>query len=190
MAKYEKVKEVLVYENQRVQVFDDEIRRPDGRPDTYFHMRYRNAPDGAVIVPELPDGRLLMLGIRRYAFDEDSLEFPRGSAKDGERDEDAARRELWEETGLQPAELIAIGHCRPDTSILRVDAKVYVAKLATAAEESVRVQEQEAIHGYAWMTGDEILRRAAAGDIRDGFSLSAFTLYLAHKLESVSAEGV
>jgi hypothetical protein len=61
------MKEVLVYENQRVQVFDDEIRRPDGKPDTYFHMQYRNAPDGAVIVPELPDGRLLMLGIRRYA---------------------------------------------------------------------------------------------------------------------------
>jgi ADP-ribose pyrophosphatase len=151
-------------------------------------MQYRNAPDGAVIVPELPDGRLLMLGIRRYAFDEDSLEFPRGGAKDGEREEDAALRELWEETGLQPAKLIAIGHCRPDTSILRVDATVYVAKLAASAEKAVQVQEQEAIHGYAWMTGDEILRTAAAGGVRDGFSLSAFTLYLAYKLENATVE--
>ena len=180
MRKYERVREVLVYENRRVAVFDDAIRRPDGESDTYFRVQYKSGTGGAVIVPELPDGRLLLLEVRRYAFDEDSVEFPRGGAEPNEATEVTAARELFAETSLRPSRLIVMGHCRPDTSIIRVDATVYLAELTASAEREVKVDQNEAIHNYSWLSCDEISRKAAFGAIRDGFTLSAFSLYSAY----------
>jgi ADP-ribose pyrophosphatase len=187
MIRFERVKEVVAYENRRVTVFDDEVRRPDGQPGTYFRVRYKNGTSGAVIVPVLPDGRLLLLQIHRYAFDDASIEFPRGSARANETPEETAARELTEETSLKPTQLIAIGHCRPDTSIMQVDAAVFLAPLPAAAEDAVKVQEFEAIESHVWLTREQIMRMAYAGTIRDGFTLSALALYSAYLLCSEEA---
>ena len=187
MIKFERVKEVVAYENRRVTVFDDEVRRPDGQPGTYFRVRYKNGTGGAVIVPVLPDGRMLLLQIHRYAFDDASMEFPRGSARANEAPEETAAREFTEETSLKATELIAIGHCRPDTSIMQVDAAVFLALLPAAAEEAVKVQALEAIESHVWLTRAQIMRMAYAGTIRDGFTLSALSLYSAYLLSSEEA---
>lgn len=180
MSRYERVKQILAYENRRVSVFDDLVRRPDGQLDTYFRVRYKNGTSGAVMVPELPDGRLLLIRIHRYAFDDDSLEFPRGGARADEAPEDTAARELLMETSLEPTSFIPIGHCRSDTSIMQVDASVFLARLPASAEGAVKVNDLEAIQGYSWHTREDLLRMAWSGTVRDGFTLSALSLYSAY----------
>jgi ADP-ribose pyrophosphatase len=182
MSSYERIKEVVAYENRRVTIFDDVVRRPDGQVDSYFRVRYKHGTGGAVILPQLPDGRLLMLRIHRYAFDDDSLEFPRGGAKLDEPSEATAARELGQETGLKADSLVEIGHCRPDTSIMQVDAAVFIARLPASAETAVAVESREAIEGSEWLAFDQIQQRIASGVIRDGFTLSAVALYSAHRL--------
>jgi ADP-ribose pyrophosphatase len=182
MSKFERVKEVVAYENRRVTIFDDVVRRPDGQPDSYFRVRYKHGVGGAVILPELPDGRLLMIKVHRYAFDDDSLEFPRGGGELDEPSDATAARELEQETQLTADELVEIGHCRPDTSIMQVDAAVFIARLPASAETSVAVEFREAIEGYEWLKFDQIQHRIASGAIRDGFTLSAVALYSAHRL--------
>jgi ADP-ribose pyrophosphatase len=176
MKKYQRIKEILVYENKRVSVFDDQVRRPDAESDTYFRVRYKNGTTGAVVVPELPDGRLLLLKIRRYAFDDDSLEFPRGGSRREEITKDTAIRELLQETCLTANELVPIGFCRPDTSILQVEAAVFRAKLPAVAEHSIVLGEHEAIFGHQWLTRAELSKKIKDGTVRDGFTLSAFAL--------------
>lgn len=63
----------------------------------------------AVVVPVLPDGRVLTMTGYRHGPRRDCLGFPGGFLDLGETPEVAALRELAEEAGLAPARLIALG---------------------------------------------------------------------------------
>lgn len=63
----------------------------------------------AVVVPVLPDGRILTLTGYRHGPRRECLGFPGGFLDPGDTPEVAARRELAEEAGLQPGRLIALG---------------------------------------------------------------------------------
>ena len=56
-------------------------------------------PGAAVIVPQLPDGRLLLIRQYRFAVQREILEFPAGTLDPGEDPAGCARREIAEETG-------------------------------------------------------------------------------------------
>jgi ADP-ribose pyrophosphatase len=56
-------------------------------------------PGGAVTVPLLDDGRVVLVRQLRYPLGRHILELPAGKLDAGERPEHAARRELAEETG-------------------------------------------------------------------------------------------
>ncbi|TGD42258.1 NUDIX hydrolase [Pseudotabrizicola sediminis] len=64
--------------------------------------------DFAVIVPVLPDGRVLTMTGYRHGPRRDCLGFPVGFLDTGETPKVAALRELAEEAGLVPARLIAL----------------------------------------------------------------------------------
>lgn len=63
----------------------------------------------AIIVPVLPDGRVMTLSSYRHGPRRICLSFPGGFIDPGEAAETAARRELAEETGLAPKQLFALG---------------------------------------------------------------------------------
>jgi ADP-ribose pyrophosphatase len=63
----------------------------------------------AVVVPVLPDGRILTLTGYRHGPRRECLSFPGGFLDPGETAETAACRELAEEAGLQPGQMIALG---------------------------------------------------------------------------------
>ena len=72
-----------------------------------------------VSVVALTRARELVL-VRQYrpAVEDYTLELPSGHVEQGERPEDAARRELWEETGFQSGEMELLGCLKPDTGRL------------------------------------------------------------------------
>jgi ADP-ribose pyrophosphatase len=55
----------------------------------------------AVIMPQLEDGRLILIKQYRFAVGETLLEFPAGTLDPGEEPLQCARRELIEETGYR-----------------------------------------------------------------------------------------
>ena len=62
-------------------------------------------PDVAVVIAQLPDGKLLLEKQYRHSLDKNLYEFPAGHADLGEDPKDTARRELEEETGYKAPRL-------------------------------------------------------------------------------------
>lgn len=98
MSEIETVKQIIVYENEFVTVFDDEVRFPSGKSGTYFRYRWK-APHGVAIVP-LHSGDVILIQNYRYAEKSLSIELPQGFGCFGKTPQEDASRELFEETGL------------------------------------------------------------------------------------------
>ena len=89
----------------RVEV--EQVAFPDGREAEMFRVRH---PGAAAIVPVNDDGQVLLLRQYRHAIARWVLEIPAGKIDDGEEVAAGAARELEEETGYRPRELIGMGN--------------------------------------------------------------------------------
>jgi ADP-ribose pyrophosphatase YjhB (NUDIX family) len=137
----ETVEERLVYENAFVRVFDDRVRFPDGSPGTYFRTQWR-APFGVAVVA-VQEKEVVLVRNHRYSERAWSVEIPQGFGNLGETPEDAARRELFEETGLKTASiepLMVLG------SAYRTHIHLAVVASTEAADLS-GIEPSEAISG-------------------------------------------
>ena len=107
---------------------------------------------GGACCPESQGGKEVLL-VHRPAYDDWSL--PKGKAHDGESDEDCARREVEEETGLR-CELDA-SFRRPATATARGRPKVvrYWAMQPDAGEACAQAEVDE----VAWLSPEEAKRR-------------------------------
>lgn len=103
-------------------------------------------------------------------------EFPGGGGEADESLLDAARRELWEETGVFAHQLQTIGsfltNCRRSSERIQVF-------LATDLEESLRPNDTEEWVAYEWIPIPEVERRIAAGTLENSVLLAAWSLFRA-----------
>jgi ADP-ribose pyrophosphatase len=173
---FRRLEERVVYETRFIRLYDDRVILNDGTPSTHVRLAYRASDRGAVIIPRLPDRRLLLLRVHRYAVEAETLEFPRGGAKPGEAFADVADRELRSEVGLQATSLEMLGEHWPDGAILTTRVGVFLASLAEDAERQVRLTPKEAIQSAAFYRSDELRVLVREGQIRDGFTLGALAL--------------
>jgi len=95
---WKKLKSKLVYENDWMQVREDDVINPGGGTNHYGHVVFKNT---AVAILPLDDaGNTWLVGQSRYTLGEYSWELPMGGAPVEEGPLAAAKRELQEETGL------------------------------------------------------------------------------------------
>ena len=95
-----------VYRGAFLDVRCDQVRLPDGK---VAQREYVIHPGAVMVVPLLPDGRLLMERQWRYPMGRAILEFPAGKLEAGEPVLECAIRELIEETGYRAAEWARAG---------------------------------------------------------------------------------
>ena len=106
----------------------------------------------------------ILFVVRKYDPFKDCLALPGGFVEDGETVEDAARREMQEETGLQLDEpnmkLIGI-FSKPDRDPRgRVVSVAYFAKFPMHIEAKAADDAKD----IAWLTYDEAIKRGLAFD--------------------------
>ena len=89
--------EIIVSRPPWLRVRHDEVRLPDGRVNPEFYVL--EYPDWVNVIAITEDGHFVMELQYRYGLDRTCYELPAGGMEKGETPEEAARRELEEETG-------------------------------------------------------------------------------------------
>lgn len=96
---YEKVlSSRQIFKGRFLKVEQDEVQAPDGK--TYVREYIRH-PGAAMVIPLLPNGKVVMVHQYRHAVKQVFLEFPAGKRDHGEDLHLTAHRELAEETGYK-----------------------------------------------------------------------------------------
>lgn len=86
------------------------------------------ANDWINVVPVTPDGRLVCIRQYRHGTQEITLEIPGGVVDDGEDPLGAATREMIEETGYEPDEMVYLGSVAPNPAIQNNRCHTYLAR--------------------------------------------------------------
>lgn len=164
----------VAYDNPWIDVWHDEVRRPDGSPGVYGVVHFRSRAVG--VVPVGDDGRILLVGQHRYALDEYSWEIPEGGVPEGEELEAGCRRELREETGYEAARWRRLCRLSLSNSVTDERGALFVAEGLIPGEAAPDGTEALELR---WATLDEILAEIAAGAIHDVMTIAAIGLYAA-----------
>ncbi len=95
-----------VYIGRAVRLRLDQVEKPGGKRTTREVVEH---DDVVVILASASANEILLVKQYRYAVDRQLLELPAGGIDPGETPEEAARRELQEETGYYPNRLERLG---------------------------------------------------------------------------------
>ncbi len=143
---------------------------PNGAHGEY-HFVHTNG--SSLVIPILPNGRILLVNQYRYLADRESVEFPCGSVKDGSTYEETARHELREETGDTAAMLDDVGSFNPYNGVTDEFCRVFRASgLQFVGAEPEATEQFEFLE---WSAA-EIDRHIADGSLWDGMTIAAWTI--------------
>ncbi len=156
-----------VFDLERHQVADP---TPQGHGSPYEVMCLR-MPDWVTIVPFTPEHRVVLIYQYRHGVGETMLETPGGVVEPDESVEQAAARELLEETGFRAENLRALGCVHPNPAfqnnrlhMLAADGAVFVG------QEQVDEHEHTETVVLDWADALERLRR---GEVQNALSALA-----------------
>ena len=136
-------------------------------------------PDAVTVVPVLPDGSIVMLWQYRYPHGRTHWEVPAGRVDDGETPEEAALRELAEETGYRAGALTHVCGFYPINGISPHHAHVFLAT-DCVRESDPRPDASERIRVEV-MPEAQVRERLLAGDFADGFTSLALFHHFARR---------
>ena len=134
----------------------------------------RDLVTGVSVLPFL-DGRAALLRVYRHAVARFIWEVPRGFVGAGESDEQAAERELEEESGLgiHPGGLRSLGYIAPEAGLLA--ARVHLFAAEKCFQKRAYWPAEFGHRGLQWFALDELMDLAERSEIEDPSTL--VTLY-------------
>jgi ADP-ribose pyrophosphatase len=150
--------------------FLDAFEMPGGKRGEY-HSVHTNG--SSMVVPVLPDGKILVVNQYRYLVNRESVEFPCGSVKDGSSYEQTAAHELQEETGYRAETISLAGMFNPYNGVTDEFCRVYVAHGLTYVGGVP--DETEEFELKVW-SPDDIDARIRDGSLWDGMTIAAWAI--------------
>jgi ADP-ribose pyrophosphatase len=157
-----------VYENPWIEVWHDEVLRPDGLPGIYGVVHFRSRAVGVVALDL--DDRVLLVGQYRYTLDRYSWEIPEGGAAWDEDPLAGARRELAEETGYAASSWRELIRFTLSNSVTDEEGVMFVATELAPGAASPDDTEDLAVR---WVPFDEALALIDRGEIHDVMTQTA-----------------
>jgi ADP-ribose pyrophosphatase len=125
-------------------------------------------PGGAVIVPLLSDGTVLLVQQFRYPIKKELLEFPAGKLDPGEDPQVCAARELEEETGYLAGSIRKLTAIYTTPGFCNEQLHIYLAMGLTKSPHGQRLEEGELDLIVKQIPLTEVMTMIERGEIVDG----------------------
>jgi ADP-ribose pyrophosphatase len=165
-----------VYKDNWIKVRIDDFE-DDGEKKKYTVLERQEA---VVIIPLTPSDKTVLLSEYRYPVNSLCLGLPMGFIDDGESENDAAKRELKEEIGIE-AEVVKIGFFHSAPGLTPQKVAVFIARVSEEELANSEIDQSENnIKGKSISTIEEFEEKIKAGEITDGFTLSSFAVFKAN----------
>ena len=149
----------------------ERVREPSGIEVTREIVVH---PGSAVVLPVLPDGKIVLIRQYRHAVGQFLWELVAGHKEPNESFAEGARRELQEEAGYNARRIRKLLDIFPSPGLLGERMEIFVAEGLTTTP--ARPEDDEKITRRA-VTLAQALRWIRSGKIRDGKSVAGILFY-------------
>ncbi len=160
-----------VYEGPVFGIRRDEVIEPSGVRATREVITH---PGSVVVLPVLPDGRILLIQQYRHATRQYLWELVAGRMDPGETPKVAAARELIEETGYRAKRLRVFLDVFPTPGFLEERMFILLAEGLTAGEAEPEEDEKIVSRAYNRRQLEGMIR---GGKLRDAKSIAGILFY-------------
>lgn len=139
-----------------------------------------NCRDWCVVIPDMGED-FLMVKQWRHGEKVLSVEFPGGVIDDGEAPEEAARRELLEETGCEAGKLTKLASFNPNPALFSNHYHVFLAEdLKQVSEQNL---DEDEYVSFFKMPKNEVISKMGSAEMPHGLMVAALGMYLSHRLK-------
>ena len=165
----------VVYNGKVFGIRRDEVVEPNGVRTTREMITH---PGSVVVLPVLPDGRVLLIQQYRYAARQFLWELVAGRIDEGETTLQAAERELREETGYRAKSFRVFLELYPSPGFL--EEKMYLLLAEGLLPGKAEPEEDEKIiaRPYANKQLEEMIRKGKLGDAKTIAGVLYYLRYL------------
>ena len=163
--------ERTLYDSEWVRLALVDVEVPGGPRFEYHVVRVPRPASGTVVFD--PGRGILLLWRHRFITDSWGWEIPAGGVDAGETPEDAAAREVLEETGWRAGALRPLAVYHPSNGLNDQTFHVFVASGAEYVSDPSDPSESERVE---WLPLAEVKAAVRGGQVRDGLSLTALAM--------------
>lgn len=161
-----------VYDSKFLKVYEDTVELPNGVViDDYTVIQ---KPSIVMVVATTKQSKVITLQEYKYAAGESLRTLPAGHIKEDEKPEEAARRELMEETGFSGNDFEEIGtlYDYPTKDLHRV----YVVRATNVEKTGQERHEATENLSYELTTTEDLKGQIAKGEWKASSAMAALTL--------------
>jgi 8-oxo-dGTP pyrophosphatase MutT (NUDIX family) len=151
-----------IYQSDWVSLWLDDVETPDGERFEHHVVRVPKEATSVAVVNH--EDSVLMLWRHRFIIDQWGWELPSGWVNAGEAPEQAARREVEEETGWQVHNLTHLGSCNADNGLVALRSHLYLTRSATYAGPPQDTTEADRVE---WVPMADVPKLIKNGHIQD-----------------------
>ncbi len=175
MEHVERISRTLVRKGSILDIYDDEVKLPDGSIEHWDFVAHRKG--AAAVVAVLPDGRILLVRQYRPALDRYTWELPAGCRDSvGEDTRITAIRELREETGCESDEVTKLLSLKTTVAFCNELVDVYLARnIRKVGDQDLDPAESISLKAFE---PEELKQMIFDFTIQDGKTVAGILAYL------------
>lgn len=162
-----------------MEVFEDQIQYENGAMGIYGYVRRNNGVSALVLTPA---NEVLLVKQYRYPIQEFQWGIPGGGIDPSESAEEAVRREIFEETGIQLGTVEKLAQFYPLSSNSTENETVFIARVPDAHLPQVVSLADESFLEKRFIPLGDVLEMIDSGEITEVFACNALQM-VARKLQ-------